>query len=559
MPKAAIKSELADWLDPLLLSGEAVAMLSLSGRRALHVEPKDVSTRFGHQVRYPLKHRRRHEPIDGISPHEYEIAAVFGCGDKGRAVAFRSCSSAPPRSKVWRPGDVIIAFRAVRTVTNRKDGFTESRADPADSKAMLSRATSGVPWLPDGKMRVTEGILQWYESCLCGGGEEGGLSSSADGVDGLLGWLDNQPWGAGQTLTFVGHSLGGSLAQLAALHVATVRPQLQPCTRVLAFGPISWADAATAAFFEATLGDRAAAVVTSGSLQPDALGLDLPWVLPPRISSAGECARLTVIDPLTAPFQSWQAPLHNTLELPLGEINFAESSDDEHEGGDGADGCGPDAAAATRGDADSESTSSHSAVLDEAPTPVRRTPVALLRKFFDTSDAKNSNEVDPMEQSYKKLHLGRAYQGALVDALFHAQAVHMRRTSEAVAAMQAELDSALKPGANLISHIRSLSIGNLAAAAGAATVDTPAPPLVQGAHSDPAGEDVRLGSLGLPPPLAPLGGMPQPGMRRNNSSKRSLAEMGESPERPSCRAGLKRCNSSKMSLASLADEDIMMM
>jgi len=90
------------WVDELLDSSEAMALLSLAGNHTATLQHPDV----GSVVRYSPR---------GLSGEllgptfAYDVLAIFGEGTNGRAVAFRPHHSA---------SDVCIAFRGVRVASS---------------------------------------------------------------------------------------------------------------------------------------------------------------------------------------------------------------------------------------------------------------------------------------------------------------------------------------------------------------------------------------------------------------------------------------------------------
>mmetsp|Transcript_7048 Transcript_7048/g.21660 ORF Transcript_7048/g.21660 Transcript_7048/m.21660 type:complete len:491 (+) Transcript_7048:132-1604(+) len=86
------------WLDEILATSEAMAMLSLAGNHVSNLTPAAVGTTIHYATR----------GLDGEqtgNEFTYDVLATFGQGRNGRAMAFRPHHS---------PSDIIIAFRGVR-------------------------------------------------------------------------------------------------------------------------------------------------------------------------------------------------------------------------------------------------------------------------------------------------------------------------------------------------------------------------------------------------------------------------------------------------------------
>ena len=92
----------ADWVDDIVESGEALALLSLCGR---HTHASEVSLGGEPEI---IRYAVRDNKTNPLGPcFNYETIAVFGCGWLGFAVAFRTLDG--PAS-----GRIVIAFRGVR-------------------------------------------------------------------------------------------------------------------------------------------------------------------------------------------------------------------------------------------------------------------------------------------------------------------------------------------------------------------------------------------------------------------------------------------------------------
>lgn len=270
-----------DWLVRRIQSGEAVALLSLSGNTAVAAIPcqvnKDVSYTVHGLCPASGGEQAALEPL--TDPFEYTLLDVWGCA-KGRVIALR------PKAK---PGSVYLAFRGVRVA----GGDGESDANAKSDRDNLTRSEPvATPWLPCPQMRVHAGVLEHHESIWKTrfGMKMKGIASALKGSTKAKASAtsDQEPhvcplhqqlaqlqlqlhrWEREpiDELLFIGLSLGGALAELTAFRIALQLPEMRPLMRVVSFGSIAWATPAISDCFDETFGRRSVQLVLSRRVPP---------------------------------------------------------------------------------------------------------------------------------------------------------------------------------------------------------------------------------------------------------------------------------------------------
>ena len=253
------------WLDELVTTGEALAMLALSGSLCVSLTPAAVGTDVHTTPRRVVN--RRLEALTGT--WHYHVGHLFGDGSKGRAIAFL------PKHQ---DGHITLAFRGVR---NKEPDEEADRKGPRNDRINLGRwEPATAPWLEGQGMH--SGIFDHHGSL----------------------WDELGPWlaslcssGQPPTLLFVGLSFGGSLAQACAFRAACEFPALLPRMRVLAFGAVLWGSPPVArrfnelfGTFEGATGPRAVQLVTTCLLPEvaEARVASMPpwWVLADELASS---------------------------------------------------------------------------------------------------------------------------------------------------------------------------------------------------------------------------------------------------------------------------------
>ncbi|KAL1503335.1 hypothetical protein AB1Y20_011387 [Prymnesium parvum] len=260
-----------DWLVQRIKSGEAAALLSLSGNTAVGVSSKDVGSDVSYTVRGETTLPGEDEPhLEALSPaFEYTLIGVWG-GAKGKVIALRP--KATPRS-------VYLAFRGVRPA-----GVTEHEREAAavDRENFLRATPVIATWLPDAQMRVHGGVLEHHNSlwdtdfhikmrALAASSSrlKKAMAHASEAVESQLAQMASiSPHGRWEKqpideLVLCGLSLGGALAELTALRIASQIPALRPLIRVVSFGSIPWASPAISDHFDAMFGRRSVQLVLS--------------------------------------------------------------------------------------------------------------------------------------------------------------------------------------------------------------------------------------------------------------------------------------------------------
>jgi len=142
----------APWVEELVDSGEAMAMLSLAGNHAATLPPSAV----GGVVHYSPR------GLEGgkLGPaFAYEVEAVFGRGEEGRAVAFRPRHAAD---------DLMVAFRGVRvSLPHRRE---EGHAEEGHAEEGVRAAGGEAEELPAAHLQDVAALLDLCDSTVCWGG-----------------------------------------------------------------------------------------------------------------------------------------------------------------------------------------------------------------------------------------------------------------------------------------------------------------------------------------------------------------------------------------------------
>ncbi|KAL1503324.1 hypothetical protein AB1Y20_011376 [Prymnesium parvum] len=309
-----------DWLVQRIKSGEAAALLSLSGNTAVGVSSKDVGSDVSYTVRGETTLPGEDEPhLEALSPaFEYTLIGVWG-GAKGKVIALRP--KATPRS-------VYLAFRGVRPA-----GVTEHEREAAavDRESFLRATPVIATWLPDAQMRVHGGVLEHHNSlwdtdfhikmrALAASSSrlKKAMAHASEAVESQLAQMaSTSPQGRWEKqpideLVLCGLSLGGALAELTALRIASQIPALRPLIRVVSFGSIPWASPAISDHFDAMFGRRSVQLVLSRREPASKLsaGSEKPswWVLD-ESGGANESEKddYIVFDPLASALASPRA------------------------------------------------------------------------------------------------------------------------------------------------------------------------------------------------------------------------------------------------------------
>eukprot|EP00966_Prymnesium_polylepis_P195597 4533868-Prymnesium_polylepis.2 len=240
-PPIVLRTPQPAWLNRLLHTGEAVAFLSLTANVAAEREAPAV----GHSVPYIVRGRKGDGVVKLSEPFEYVVDAVFGDDAKGRVVVLRS---------LHEPGCWLFAFRGVRV--------GEGRGFELDKEALLQRDVQLPEWLRGASRLETSvdegchvGTLDYFDGVLSAGLDEW---LAARAVAAEAAHAD-----APTRLLFLGISMGGALAQMAALYASHVHPALDAAVHSLAFGGTPWATAGVGAMFESVFGRRAVLMVTT--------------------------------------------------------------------------------------------------------------------------------------------------------------------------------------------------------------------------------------------------------------------------------------------------------
>ena len=231
------------WLQKRLCDGEAATLLSLSGNFAVALVPSKVGTTIDYTVRDRVRipGRDKFALVQLTDKFVYKVQGVYG-DLKGRAIVVMP--EAYPRT-------YYVAFRGMRN----KSHIPEEDIGPQHDRDNFSLAEPAhAEWLPDGEMRVHEGVLDHHRSLW--------------NLAGLRGFMVSLAMRARQgfppaELLFVGLSMGGALAELTAYRVGTEFPELRSCMRVLSFGSIPWANPPVASDYDRIFGRGSVQLVLS--------------------------------------------------------------------------------------------------------------------------------------------------------------------------------------------------------------------------------------------------------------------------------------------------------
>ena len=187
----------AGWVDSLLESGEALALLSLTGSRCDRLDESSVGK--------VIEYRLRDDQLETIGPtFRYEVLQNFGCGSYSRAVAFRRLDVADGSRRI------ILAFRGVRPGADQSDcpspvsGEQSPNTSPPpspsspwrsaekeDLAALCDGRSCSLKWLPKMSMKVSLGITRYHGSVWTHEQRCGPLCGRA-GATGLSVWLMEQ-------------------------------------------------------------------------------------------------------------------------------------------------------------------------------------------------------------------------------------------------------------------------------------------------------------------------------------------------------------------------------
>ena len=403
----------------LIDSAEIVAYLQLAGH---HLNRENLRKTLGETVDIDLDPQLKGRfDIPGRDCLRYEVVKVFGddlnIKTPGRA-PYEATGAAVAFRPEHAPNQLVVVFRAVR--------LSEHPGFHTDVRMLTSQRFTKQPWQAEGE-RMSAGIAEYLITC-----------------ESLFEWLqqgeqDALPGASFYSYTevsFVGHSLGASLAQAAAYRAsrqANARSAVD-ALRVVSFGGTQWIDAQGARSYDAALGSRALHLSTflyqriPSSVKSDALpewwailkldfgGMRFPANGGAEAEGSGTPKVAGVIDPLVAAGCAPSCPLSiRAIESPQDVVEGAHRHPKDHD--------------------------EIAALYESGPGlrrlvewPFRKRNFTRLERWFHGA----FDPEDPLWIDYVRLHRGRSYQLGLLNLVRERQ---KRRQTATVAAEPASAEA----------------------------------------------------------------------------------------------------------------------
>ena len=329
------------------------------------------------------------------------------------------------------------------------------------------------------------------------------------------------------SVIFVGHSLGGALAQLTALRAwMELEVGLTARVHVLAFGAIQWANATTAAHFEAAFGPRAVQLITTEGRVSRFLRRAAPWWIPDGIGS------FIVLDPLTLQFEAGSFPLHNNLACPVSGEKPAPDGD--------ADFCPTGEAPSSLAQALSPHHLRAQATSQAQVGSIQLTSTKLYELLNNILEP-----TDPLQHDYIQLHRGMSYRAGLLGLYLRGD--EARSAADTAGLLRGRTPTVSEDRAS-VGSLDCVSVASLGSTTTVSMTHTPSGNEVPIAAAQVSGETMveRVVAMGEDGNGQLVSAAP---MRRSSSSKRSLVDM-EQEAAPM----LRRCSSSKRSLVDMEQD-----